>query len=133
MTTLWKLNRKPRLLVLEHDTDIGNMFKVYFGPAAEVTIATGEVDALKLYSSHLFDLVILDLELPGLDAYEFMKSMRVSGNKVPVLILMGNDKPSDKLQALETDADDYVGKPFDIEDVKTRIKRGLRYRMNYLK
>ena len=133
MTTLWSLNRKPRLLLVEDDIDIGNMFKVYFGPTADVTIATGAGDGLERYSTHLFDLVILDTELPGLDEYEFMKSIRAAGKQVPVLFLTQKDRPFDKLQGLGIDADDYVSKPFDIEEVKTRIMIGLRYRMKYLK
>lgn len=133
MTTLWELNRKPRLLVIEHDRDIGNMFKVYFGSAAEVTVVNRSQEALEVYATHLFDLVVVDMDLPGLDVYEFMKSIRVSGNKVPLLFLTQNDEYSHRLQMLEIDADDYVLKPFDIEDVKTRIKRGLKYRVNYLK
>jgi len=133
MTTVWSLNRKPRLLVVEDDIDLGNMFKIYFGSTAEVTIVTGAVDGLAQYSSHLFDLVILDVELPGLDEYEFMKSIRAASQKVPVLFLTQKDSPFDTLNGLEMDADDYVRKPFDIEEVKTRIMIGLRYRVKYLK
>lgn len=116
---------KPHLLLVEADIDIGNMFKIYFGPIAEVTIAARAVDGLALFSRDLFDLVILDLGLPGLDEYEFMRSIRASGRQVPVLFLTPKDKPSDKLQEFEIDADDYVSKPFDIEEVKLRIERML--------
>jgi len=133
MTTLWSLNRKPRLLVVEDDIELGNMFKTYFGSTAEVTMVTGAVDGLAQYSSHLFDLVILDMELTGLDEYEFMKSIRAASQKVPVLFLTQKDSPFDTLNGLEMDADDYVRKPFDIEEVKTRIMIGLRYRMKYLR
>ena len=133
MTTLWSLNRKPRLLVVEDDIDLGNMFKIYFGSTAEVTMVTGAVDGLAQYSSHLFDLVILDMELTGLDEYEFMKSIRAASQKVPVLFLTQKDSPFDTLNGLEIDADDYVRKPFDIEEVKTHIMIGLRFRMKYLK
>lgn len=133
MTSLWSLNREPRLLLVEDDIDLGNMFKIYFVPTAEVTIATGAADGLARYHTHLFDLVILDAELPGLDEYEFMKSIRAAGKKVPVLFLTQKDRPFDKLQGLRIDGDDYVSKPCDIEEVKTRIMIGLRYRMKYLK
>lgn len=116
---------KPHLLLVEADIDIGNMFKIYFAPIAEVTIAARAVDGLALFSRDLFDLVILDLGLPGLDEYEFMRSIRASGSQVPVLFLTPKDKPLDKLEGFEIDADDYVSKPFDIEEVKLRIERML--------
>jgi DNA-binding response OmpR family regulator len=133
MTALWDLKRKPRLLFVEDDMDLGKMFKIYFENLSEVTLTTRGAEGLALYSSHLFDLVIMDLGVHGLDEYEFMRSIRRSGDNVPVLFLTQKDWPSRKLHGLEIDADDYLSKPFDIEEVKTRIKRGLRYRMNYLK
>lgn len=133
MTALWDLKRKPRLLFVEDDLDLGKMFKIYFENLSEVTLTTRGAEGLALYSSLLFDLVILDLGVHGLDEYEFMRSIRRSGNNVPVLFLTQKNWPSRKLHGLEIDADDYLSKPFDIEEVKTRIKRGLRYRMRYLK
>jgi len=133
ITTLWSQNRKPHLLVVEDDIDLGNMFKIYFDSTAEVTIVTSAVAGLAQYSSHLFDLVILDVELPGLDAYEFMKSIRAASQKVPVLFLTQKDSPFAAPPGLEIDADDYVRKPFDITEVKTHIMIGLKYRLKYLK
>ena len=69
MTTLWNLNRKPRLLFVEDDFDLGNMFRIYFANLAEVTLAVEQAQVLALYSSQPFDLVILDLGIQGLDAY----------------------------------------------------------------
>ena len=128
MTTLWDQSRKPRLLFVEDDIDLGNMFKIYFGDLAEVTLTARLPDALALSSSQLFDLVILDLDQPGLDEYEFMKSIRASSRKVPVIFLTQRDERSEKLQALEIGADDYISKPFDIEELKLRI-RGIQSRL----
>ena len=119
---------KARLMIVEDDHDISNMLKIYFGSMAEVTIATRSEDALALFSPYLFDLVILDLGLPGLDEYEFMRSIRASGNKVPVLFLTQKNRPSDRLKGLEIGADDYISKPFDIEEVRLRI-RGILSRL----
>jgi len=128
MTTLWDRDRNPRLLVVEGDIDIANMLKIYFAPIADVTIAARPEQALALYFQDLFDLIILDLEAPGLDAYEFMRSIRTSERKVPTLFLTTTVKRSDKLQGLEIEEDDYITKPFDIEELRLRI-RGILNRL----
>ncbi len=121
MTKLWDRDREPRLLFLEDDTALGNMFKIYFSQWAEVTIAIWGSERLAHYSSQSFDLLILDLDLHSKDAQEFMKSVRVSGKRVPVFILAQKDMPSNQLRELGIDADDHMRKPFDIEELKLRI------------
>ncbi len=122
MTTLWNLNRKPRLLFVEDDFDLGNMFRIYFANLAEVTLAVEQAQVLALYSSQPFDLVILDLGIQGLDAYRFMRSIRASANKIPIVFLTPLNKSSDNLQEFKIDTDDEILKPFDIEELRLRIK-----------
>lgn len=134
MTTLWDLERKPRLLVVQGDTDIGNFLRKYFtGLDVEVTVITRGSEAIALSSSQIFDLVLLDISLPDIYGYDVIKSIRASGNKVPVFFLTQRDEQSDKLQGLELGADDYITMPFDIQELLFRVKIALRHRSEYLK
>lgn len=134
MAKLWNLERKPRLLIVEDDLDIANMLKIYLGrEEADVTVSMSGSDGLALYSTQLFDLVLLDIMLPDIDGFAVMRAIQVSGDKVPVFFLTQKDERSDKLYGLELGADDYIARPFDIEELKLRIKIGLRHRLDYLK
>jgi len=132
---LWQLKRKPRLLVVEDDNDIGNLLKICFtelGMDVTVTVLGGE--GLALFSTQLFDLVMLDVNLPDIDGFEVMRVIRSSSNKnVPVYFLTERDERAYKLEGLGLGADDYITKPFDLEELKLRVKTGLRHRQNYLR
>ena len=134
MTTLWDLERKPRLLVVQNDIDVGNLLEVYFtGLEAEVTVSTGGSEAIALASRQMFDLVLLDIYLPDISGYDVLRSIRASGNRVPVFFLTQRNQQSDKLKGLELGADDYITMPFDIEELLFRLKIALRHRSDYLK
>jgi DNA-binding response OmpR family regulator len=73
-----------------------------------------------------FDLVVLDLGLPGKDGIDVLRDMRRAGQRVPVIILTARDDPDDKVAGLEAGADDYLGKPFHFEELLARIRARLR-------
>jgi two-component system, OmpR family, copper resistance phosphate regulon response regulator CusR len=126
MATLWDLERKPRLLVVENDREVGNILKVYLTSlGAEVNLTDRGNDGLTRFFSQVFDLVLLDVMLPDLNGFEVIKSIKESGSRVPVFFL--SQDPNVK-QGLELGADDYILMPFDIEELAFRIKVGLRYR-----
>jgi DNA-binding response OmpR family regulator len=126
MTTLWNLERKPRLLVVENDREVGNILKVYLtNLGAEVNLTDRGNDCLVLFFHHVFDLVLLDVMLPDLNGFEVIKEIKASGSRVPVFFLSRNPNVN---QGLELGADDYIRLPFDIEELAFRIKVGLRYR-----
>ncbi len=131
----WELKRKPRLLVVEDNNDVGNLLKLCFtdlGMDVTVTVMGGE--GVALFSTQLFDLVMLDINLPDIDGFEVMRMIRNSSNQnVPVYFLTANDERSSKLEGLGLGADDYITKPFEIEELKLRVSVGLRHRQNYLK
>ena len=116
---------KPHLLFIEDDIDIANMFKIYFASMAEVAVAARAEEGLALYSTDPFDLIIVDLAVRDFDEYGFMKTIRAAGNNVPILFLTQKDGPPSTLQELGIDEDDYIAKPFDIEELKVRIQRIL--------
>jgi DNA-binding response OmpR family regulator len=73
-----------------------------------------------------FDLLVLDLGLPGKDGTEVLRELRMSGQRMPVIILTARDEVSDKVGGLEGGADDYVTKPFRFEEVLARVRARLR-------
>jgi len=135
MLEFWELKRKPRLLVVEDDNDIGNLLKLCFTDRGmDVTVTVMGREGLALFSTQLFDLVMLDVNLPDIDGFEVMRAIKASGDRnVPVYFLTQKDERADKLEGLGLGADDYITKPFDIEELKLRVNTGLRHRQNYLK
>ncbi len=131
----WELKRKPRLLVVEDDNDVGNLLKLCFMELGmDVTVTVMGREGVALFSTQLFDLVMLDINLPDINGFEVMRVIRNSGNQnVPVYFLTANDERSSKLEGLGLGADDYITKPFEIEELKLRVSIGLRHRQNYLK
>jgi len=120
---------KPRLLVVEDDADIANMLKIYFsGMEYEVDIASRGSAALDKTRSVLPHLIVLDIMLPDIDGYEVCRALRTNTrtSHIPVIFLTQKDERSDKLQGLELGADDYITKPFDIEELKLRVQGAIR-------
>jgi len=120
---------KARLLVVEDDVDIGNMLKIYFsGMEFEVDVAVRGKDALEKTKQVLPQLIVLDIMLPDIDGYEVCKTLRTNmrTSHIPVIFLTQKDERSDKLQGLELGADDYITKPFDIEELKLRVQGAIK-------
>lgn len=119
----------PRLLVVEDDIDIANMLKIYFtGLQFDVDVANRGMDALDKVKHVLPHLMVLDIMLPDIDGYEVCRRLRTSTrtSHIPVIFLTQKDERSDKLQGLELGADDYITKPFDIEELKLRVQGAIR-------
>jgi two-component system, OmpR family, response regulator TctD len=83
-------------------------------------------DADHVLKSESYDLVILDLSLPGTGGIEILRRLRARGNMVPVLILTANDSVAGRVSGLDTGADDYLAKPFDLSELEARIRAQLR-------
>jgi two-component system response regulator MprA len=115
-----------RILVIEDDPAILKVLQrglSYEGYA--VDIATDGRMGLNLYRENHPDLVILDLMLPGMDGLEVCRRLRASGN-LPILILTAKDAIQDRVQGLDAGADDYLVKPFDLDELLARIRALLR-------
>lgn len=119
---------KSRLLIVEDDTDISNMLRIYFnGQNYEVDTALRGGDALDKTRLNLPHLIVLDIMLPDIDGFEVCRILRTHTrtSHVPIIFLTQKDERSDKLQGLELGADDYITKPFDIEELKLRVQRAI--------
>ncbi len=120
---------KARLLVVEDDVDIGTMLKIYFsGMDFDVDVAVRGSEALEKTKQSLPHLIVLDIMLPDIDGYEVCRNLRTNmrTSHIPVIFLTQKDERSDKLQGLELGADDYITKPFDIEELKLRVQGAIR-------
>jgi CheY-like chemotaxis protein len=118
-----------RILVVEDDIDISKMLRIYFeSQGYEVLVANRGNDALETCRRKLPNVVVLDIQLPDIDGYEVCRELR--GNTrtsyVPIIFLTQKDERSDKIAGLELGADDYITKPFDIEELKLRVEGAIR-------
>jgi PleD family two-component response regulator len=114
---------------VEDDGDIANMLKIYFtGLQYDVDVANRGRDALEKTRQVLPHLIVLDIMLPDIDGYEVCRTLRTNTrtSHIPVIFLTQKDERSDKLQGLELGADDYITKPFDIEELKLRVQGAIR-------
>ncbi len=119
---------KARLLIVEDDNDIATMLRIYFASQGyEVDIASRGSEALEKTRQNMPHLIILDIMLPDFDGFEVCRTLRTHTrtSHVPIIFLTQKDERSDKLQGLELGADDYITKPFDIEELKLRVQRAI--------
>jgi two-component system, OmpR family, response regulator len=92
----------------------------------DVTTADNGTDALRLARDGRFDLVVLDVMLPDLDGFEVVRRLRRDGLQVPVIFLTARDTQADKVAGLTIGGDDYLTKPFGLEELAARIRSVLR-------
>jgi two-component system KDP operon response regulator KdpE len=85
--------------------------------------------ALDFLKRNPVDLVILDLGLPGIDGLEVVRRLRAGGSATPIIILSSRDDEAGKVAALDLGADDYVSKPFGVEELSARVRAALRHRL----
>ena len=120
---------KGRILVVEDDIDISKMLRIYFDSQGyEVLVANRGEEALEICRRKLPNVVVLDIQLPDIDGYQVCRNLR--GNTrtsyVPIIFLTQKDERSDRIAGLELGADDYITKPFDIEELKLRVEGSIR-------
>jgi two-component system OmpR family response regulator len=92
----------------------------------QVTTATSGLEALQAVQRHRPDLVVLDVMLPDLDGFDVARRLRTGDTRTPVLFLTARDATEDKIRGLTLGGDDYVTKPFSLEEVVARIRAVLR-------
>ena len=117
-----------RILIVEDDFDISNMLKIFFsGQGYSVEVAARGSDALELCRKKLPDLIVLDIMLPDMDGYAVCRALRTTTrtSHIPIIFLTQKDERSDRIAGLELGADDYITKPFDIEELKLRVRTAI--------
>ncbi len=118
-----------RILIVDDDIRVTNALRrtlAYEG--YQVSVAADGAEALSIARTKPPDVVILDVMMPGMDGLEVCRRLRASGDAVGVLMLTARDAVADRVAGLETGADDYLVKPFALEELLARIKALLRRR-----
>jgi len=116
-----------RILIAEDEERIVSFLEKGLQASGYTTMAVGTgPDALALARDDSFDLLILDLGLPGMDGHQVLEQMRARGERLPVVVLTARDSVDDTVRGLEGGADDYVTKPFRFEELLARVRLRLR-------
>jgi len=117
-----------RILVIEDDFDVSNMLRIYFqSQGYDVAVAQRGEDALEMCRHQLPHVIVLDIMLPDMDGYDVCRELRGSlrTSHIPIIFLTQKDERSDKIHGLELGADDYITKPFDVEELKLRVRNAI--------
>jgi two-component system OmpR family response regulator len=118
---------EARLLVVDDEPNIVELLSASLRFAGfEVVTATNGQQALTMIASYQPDLVVLDVMMPGIDGFEVVRRMRESHQRIPVLFLTAKDATEAKITGLTLGADDYITKPFSLEEAIARIRAVLR-------
>jgi DNA-binding response OmpR family regulator len=116
-----------RVLIAEDEARLASFLeKGLRSSGYTTTVAQDGLQAAVMAQDDEFDLLILDLGLPGKDGLEVLRELRAAGQRLPVIILTARDDPSDKVEGLEAGADDYLAKPFHFEELLARVRARLR-------
>jgi two-component system OmpR family response regulator len=119
--------RPARVLVVDDEASIRALLSATLRLTGfEVRVASGGREAMSAAAEFSPDLVVLDVMMPDLDGFAVAQSLRSSGQPVPVLFLTARDSVEDRISGLTVGADDYVAKPFSLEEVVLRIRAILR-------
>lgn len=122
---------KKKILIIEDEEKIARLLELelqYEGYTP--TKALDGLDGLRLFREQSWDLVLLDVMLPGLSGIEILRRIRTSGSETPVILLTAKGSIEDKVSGLDMGANDYVTKPFQIEELFARIRAALRLNNN---
>ena len=123
-------NGQARILVVEDESHIAAGLKLNLElEGYEVTVARTVRDTANvLVQSNSFDLIILDVMLPDGDGFSLCRKLRDAGNYTPVIMLTARNSADDRVRGLNTGADDYLAKPFELAELLARVRSALRRR-----
>ena len=116
-----------KILIVEDQEKTGDYLKKGLAEAGfAADLARNGVDGLHQATTEDFDLIVLDVMLPGMDGWQVLKALRTAGRDTPVLFLTARDQVDDRVKGLELGADDYLVKPFAFSELLARIRTLLR-------
>jgi DNA-binding response OmpR family regulator len=122
------MSDKPQILIVEDDLDLAEMLNAYFRVQNyEVLTAAWGEEALKISREQTLQLIMLDIRLPDIDGYEICRQLRTQRRTqdVPIIFLTEKRDRVDKLQGLELGVVDYITKPFDIQELRLRVRNAI--------
>lgn len=120
------MNNNPLILIVEDDNHIKNLISTTLKVNKyNYLVATSGNEAIMLAVSHKPDIILLDLGLPDMDGVEIIKNVREWSN-IPIIVISARSEDADKIDALDFGADDYITKPFSVEELLARIRVATR-------
>src|SRR6218665_1793829 len=117
--------KKTSILLVEDEENLHEALKLKL-EGYDVTSAFDGAAALKAVETEYFDLIILDVMLPEMDGISVAESIRIGNNEVPILILSAKNSSADRVLGLKKGADDYLTKPFNLEELLLRVNKLLK-------
>jgi DNA-binding response OmpR family regulator len=121
------MRRGSRVLLVEDDRSIARLLELELGHRGfDIRCVFDGAEALSAIESFAPNVIVLDILLPGMDGEQILARLRRSGNSTPVIMLTARDRTSDKVRNLEVGADDYLTKPFDIDELVARLRAVMR-------
>jgi two-component system, OmpR family, KDP operon response regulator KdpE len=119
-----------QVLVIDDEPPIRKLLRVGLSAHGyQIVEASSGKMALELLGEQPPDLIILDLGLPDMQGHELLRTMRARNDKVPIVVLSSRDDEAGKVQALDSGADDYVTKPFGMDELLARMRAALRHQL----
>jgi len=121
------MSEKIKILLAEDDANLGNLLSTFLkAKDFEVTLCVNGEIALDRYKNHIFDFIILDVMMPIMDGFSVAKEIRETDKETPILFLTAKSMKDDKLKGFSTGADDYMTKPFSMDELLARISAILK-------
>jgi len=121
------MQAQSHILVVDDDREIRTLLGRYLdGQGFRVSMAADRRECEQKLGSGQFDLIVLDVMLPDMDGFDVIRRLRGGGARIPVVFLTARDATEDKIRGLTLGGDDYVTKPFSLEEVIARIRAVLR-------
>jgi DNA-binding response OmpR family regulator len=121
------MKKKMNILLAEDDKNLGNVLKTYLEVKGfQITLAVDGKEALESFKRNEFDFCILDIMMPVMDGFTLAKEIRKLDKHIPFLFLTAKSMQEDKIHGFEVGADDYLTKPFSMEELLMRIKAIIR-------
>lgn len=116
-----------KILLAEDDKNLGNILKSYLeAKGLDVVLCANGEEALILYRNDFFDFCILDVMMPIKDGFTLARDIRAIDKKIPILFLTAKSMPEDVLEGFRVGGDDYITKPFSMEELLARMKAIIR-------
>ncbi|WP_243300224.1 response regulator transcription factor [Bacillus litorisediminis] len=118
---------QQKILIVEDEEKIARVLELELNFEGYQTVkAMDGLEGLRLYREQSWDLILLDVMIPGISGIELLRRIRSSDSETPVILLTAKDSIEDKVSGLDLGANDYITKPFQIEEVLARIRAALR-------
>ncbi|MFM1898198.1 MAG: hypothetical protein RL577_438 [Bacteroidota bacterium] len=116
-----------RVLVVEDEQDLAELLKLNLEiEGYKVAVASHGAIAIQKLKSESFDLVVMDIMMPKMDGFTAIQHVRLTNNDIPIMILSASNQSQDRIKGLKSGADDYLAKPFELEELLLRVDKLIR-------